>query len=326
MRKPYYLESRDTWMVWLNGHQEKLGKGITEQEAYARFEELREFRGTLRPTSLVTVLFEAFLDDVQVNNAKATYDWYNNFLSSFAKRHGNLSLVEVAPFHVTEWANREFKNDSPSTRHGAMRAVQRPFNWAAEQNLIPHSPIAKLKKPTPNRREKIIPPKLWQEIMATEKAVCWRDFLTFMRETGCRVQEVRILEAVHFDEEHQRFILPPSQAKGKKVPRVIYTTETALEIVRRRVTEFPEGPIFRSTRGKPLTRNAIRCRFRRYGTGLCATLLRHTYVTEGLIAGVDSVSMAVLVGHSDPSMIAKHYQHLAENPQYMKQLAKRVRS
>jgi len=91
VRKPYYLESRDTWMVWLNGRQEKLGKGISEQEAYDRFDELREFRGKLRPTSLVTALFEAFLDDVQVNNAKATDEWYTRFLSSFAKRHGKLS-------------------------------------------------------------------------------------------------------------------------------------------------------------------------------------------------------------------------------------------
>jgi hypothetical protein len=28
VRKPYYLENRDTWMVWLNGRQEKLGKDM----------------------------------------------------------------------------------------------------------------------------------------------------------------------------------------------------------------------------------------------------------------------------------------------------------
>jgi integrase len=107
---------------------------------------------------------------------------------------------------------------------------------------------------------------------------------------------------------------------------VIYLTEAALEIAQRRIKDYPSGALFRNSRAKPLARNAIRCRFRRYGKGLCATLLRHTFVTEGLIAGIDSVSMAVLCGHSDPSMVAKQYQHLAENPKYLKELLKKVRT
>ena len=326
MRKPYYLENRDTWMVWLNGRQEKLGKGISEEEAYERFEELKGFRGKLRPNSLVNALFEKFLDDLKINGSPATYDWYRHFLSSFGRRNQSLAVTEITPHDVKEWANKEFGKSSASTRHGAIRAVQRAFNWAVEEELIPYSPVAKIKKPTPNTRDKIVSPKLWGEIMEKEKAIPWRDFLIFMRETGCRVMEARILEASHFDEEHHRFVLPAKQSKGKKTPRVIYVTDVAAEIVQRRIKEFPEGPIFRNTRGKPLTRNSIRCRFRRSGNGLCATLLRHTFVTEGLIAGVDSVSMAVLVGHSDPTTLAKTYQHLAQNPEYMQSLAKKVRS
>ena len=34
MRKPLYREARDTWFVWVDGKQEKLGKGISEQEAW----------------------------------------------------------------------------------------------------------------------------------------------------------------------------------------------------------------------------------------------------------------------------------------------------
>lgn len=326
MRKPYYLKNRDTWMVWLNGRQERLGKGITEDEAYQRFEELREFKGTLRPTSLVVVLFDAFLEDLHVNNARTTYEWYKHFLASFGKRHTNLLISELAPFHVTEWANKVFGTDSSSTRHGAIRAVQRAFNWAVDQKLISHSPVGRIKKPTPARRETIIPPKQFADILEKETTECWRDFLNFMRETGCRVQEIRILEASHLDEQNQRFILPANQAKGKKIPRVIYMSDAAAEIAQRRMKEFSEGPIFRNARGKPLTRNAIRCRFRRYGDGLCATLLRHTFVTEGLVNGVDSVSMAALCGHADPSQVAKTYQHVAQNPKYMKDLLKKVRT
>ena len=58
-----------------------------------------------------------------------------------------------------------------------------------------------IKKPTPARRETIIPPKQFAEILEKETTECWRDFLNFMRETGCRVQEIRILEASHLDEQ-----------------------------------------------------------------------------------------------------------------------------
>jgi hypothetical protein len=82
VRKPYYLKSRNTWMVWLNGRQERLGKGITEDEAYRKYEELRHFRGALRPTSRVVSLFDSFLEDLHVNNATSTYEWYKHFLTS----------------------------------------------------------------------------------------------------------------------------------------------------------------------------------------------------------------------------------------------------
>ncbi|MBM3982038.1 MAG: hypothetical protein FJ304_17600 [Planctomycetes bacterium] len=46
--------------------------------------------------------------------------------------------------------------------------------------------------------------------------------LAFCWETGCRVQELRLLAAEHYKAERGRFELPPSQAKGKKRWRLIY--------------------------------------------------------------------------------------------------------
>jgi integrase len=323
VRKPYYLEKRDTWMVWLNGKQEKLGRGLTEEQAWDKYRELQGFRGTLRPASPILLVFEAFLEDVKVNQAPGTYDWYNNFLSAFTRCHRTLLLSDLAPHHVTRWANKHFPNDS--TRHGAMRAVQRALNWAVDQKLIAISPIAKLKKPTPNRREKLISPDLWKKIMKGEPIKRWRDFFNFMRETGCRVQEARIIEASQFDPKHNRFVIPANKAKGKKVPRVIYCNPEALKIIKRKMVEHPDGALFRSRTGKPLTRNAIRCRFRKYGDGLCATLIRHTFITEALIKGHDCVSVAALCGH-DPATLAKTYQKLSQNPRYLGDLAKKVRA
>lgn len=52
--------------------------------------------------------------------------------------------------------------------------------------------------------------------------------------------------------------------------------------------------------------------------------LRHSWATRALQSGLDGLTVAVLMGHSDPSTLAKVYQHLAHNPQHMLSLAKRA--
>ena len=51
---------------------------------------------------------------------------------------------------------------------------------------------------------------------------------------------------------------------------------------------------------------------------------RHSFATHALERGVDSVTVAVLMGHSDPSMLAKVYQHLTQNPKFLLEQAKRA--
>jgi integrase len=45
--------------------------------------------------------------------------------------------------------------------------------------------------------------------------------------------------------------------------------------------------------------------------------LRHSWATNALQSGVDSLTVAILMGHQDPSMLAKVYQHLGHNPEHM---------
>jgi len=52
--------------------------------------------------------------------------------------------------------------------------------------------------------------------------------------------------------------------------------------------------------------------------------LRHTWATRALQNGLDGLTVAVLMGHSDPSTLARVYQHLAHNPQHLLEQAKRA--
>ncbi len=52
--------------------------------------------------------------------------------------------------------------------------------------------------------------------------------------------------------------------------------------------------------------------------------LRHSWATNALKSGVDPLTVAILMGHKDPSMLARVYQHLSHSPDHMLDQAKRA--
>jgi len=52
--------------------------------------------------------------------------------------------------------------------------------------------------------------------------------------------------------------------------------------------------------------------------------LRHSWATQALFKGVDPLTVAILMGHEDPSMLSRVYQHLALNPKHMLAEAERA--
>ena len=52
--------------------------------------------------------------------------------------------------------------------------------------------------------------------------------------------------------------------------------------------------------------------------------LRHAWATRALESGLDGLTVAILMGHSDPSTLARVYQHLSHNPEHMLAQAQRA--
>lgn len=52
--------------------------------------------------------------------------------------------------------------------------------------------------------------------------------------------------------------------------------------------------------------------------------LRHSWATNALQRGVDPLTVAILMGHKDPSTLARTYQHLSHNPAHMLKQAHRA--
>jgi hypothetical protein len=56
----------------------------------------------------------------------------------------------------------------------------------------------------------------------------------------------------------------------------------------------------------------------------CMYNFRHSWLDRMLKAGVDALTCAILLGHRDPSMVARTYQHLSQSPDYLRAALKRV--
>ena len=52
--------------------------------------------------------------------------------------------------------------------------------------------------------------------------------------------------------------------------------------------------------------------------------IRHSWATRALKSGLDGLTVAILMGHSDPSTLARVYQHLAHDPKHLLDQAKRA--
>jgi integrase len=63
---------------------------------------------------------------------------------------------------------------------------------------------------------------------------------------------------------------------------------------------------------------------RRYGKKYCFYNLRHSWATRALRRGVDPLTVAILMGHADPSTLTKVYQHLAHDPDFMAKAARKA--
>jgi integrase len=83
-----------------------------------------------------------------------------------------------------------------------------------------------------------------------------------------------------------------------------------------------EGGVERQKTDAELREEAIlKCR-KKMACGLapkfCLYHFRHSWLDRMLKKGVDVLTCAILLGHRDPSMIARTYQHLSQSPDYLR--------
>lgn len=211
------------------------------------------------PETPAVVILDAFLDWCQRNKASRTYDWYRENIQRFAVAlPKGLAVSDLKPYHLTR-AMEPYPDWANNTKHDFIGAVKRAFNWAVNEELIDRNPLGRVKKPAREARESAVSAAEYARVIEAVSSPHFRTLIELSWETGARVQELRKIEACHFD--GAKIVFPPKQAKGKKYHRVIYLTPRAREIIERLAVERPEGAIVVNSDGNPWTKDSINCAF-----------------------------------------------------------------
>jgi integrase len=334
-RKPYFRTSDGWWVSRFRGAYVKLAKGPdNEAAAHQRFHELMALEALGAPPesphASSSALLEAFLDWSQRHNEASTYDLYRVFLQSFCDLHGAVPVRDLKPYHVTRWLDGH-PGWGPSTRRGAVTAVKRALNWAADEGLIPANPLKQVKKPPARRRDRVLTPAERKAVAAAPRDEAFRLFVFALEQTGCRPGEVAAVTAAQVDLQAGTWTFRRHKTVKKTgKPRVVYLTPAMVELSRRLAAKRPAGPLFVNSRGRPWSRNAVRCRFRRLrrklglAPGVVAYAYRHTFATTGLERGVPLATMAELLGHTSTTMVSEHYGHLDQQAAHLREAARRA--
>lgn len=128
--KPWYRKSRGAWFVTLHGKQVKLAG--TKQEALDQYRKLiadppKAEQPKDAPKDYVVGIIQRFMRDVRAERASDTIEWSRYRLQRFidylvAQELDGLTVGELGPHHVREWANSDSRLSSGSKRN-LIRAV-----------------------------------------------------------------------------------------------------------------------------------------------------------------------------------------------------------
>jgi len=252
--RPWWRKDKKCWAVYIDGRRHNLGKD--RDAAFQKFHDLmaNPRKRVIRSDSVVAVI-DLFLEWVSKHRAADTYEWYRQRLQAFAEHvDGSLTTRDLRPFHVQEFIDS--MPHASGTKRNYVRAVKRAMKWAKQQGYIDENRIAEMTKPKGGRRELVVSDAEWQLVLNLVRNDALRDLLIVTWETGCRPQESLRVEARHVDTVNQRWVFPESESKTDET-RIVYLTDKALAISGRLMRRYPSGPLFRNTRGKPWTTDAV---------------------------------------------------------------------
>lgn len=319
--KPYWKKSHQAFYANINGKPVRLA--VDEKEAFERYHQLMAGQLDIGPDPMFLELCADFLAYIKPRVAERTHEFYKEPLEEFYKFIGTMRVSKLKPYHVERWVAKKYPNtNNGSTIRNTIRPIQRVLNWARKSGRIARSPLEGMEVPAESVRDIDITPKQFKQVLKAIKDEPFRDFVTILRETGCRVKEARLVEAKHFDRDNRCWTFPVVESKGKRDNRVVLLNDKAFAITKRWADRFPKGPIFRNMHHTPWDKDLLghRCRRlqKKLGFRLTPGIIRHVFATDAIERGVDIITIAALMGHKSLKMLQRVYSKVHKRSDHLR--------
>lgn len=338
--QPWYRTQTDTWMVQIGGHRHALAKGKkNRQTAYQAFHDLMaQWAKNPAPTSAeptVASVIETYLEFAATELASKTYSLRQRYLQDFCEADGWRLVRDCLPFHLTAWLKQKKSWHSDWTLHTVVQAIQRPFNWAVRQRLIPSNPFLGVTHRPGAPRRPITDDEFQALLRASNGRTTkhrpspgarFRQVLIFLRFTGCRPGElcgltwsdVKLGEGVIVLQHHKT-----SHTQRTPRPRIVELEPVVVKLLTQIQSRQESAThVFVTYRKTAWNKDSLNLRVRRMrkvaGIPQDAKLygIRHRFGTRAIVNGVDLKTLSVLMGHTTTRM-TEHYVHLAGQRQHL---------
>ncbi len=263
-------------------------------------------------------LCEKYLMWSEKHQAPNTTALYKVHLNAYIKRmNADMFAEEMKPLHVEDYIGTH-PEWSDTYKNTIVGALNRPFNWGVDNGFIEKNPIRKAKRPAAESRKTYATPDDVEALLALlHPADPLRDFIICQWHMYARPQEIRHIEARHVNLAIKQIAFPKKESKGKKRERCLLILKDAYPIIERLLLLYPEGKLFRNSRGEPWTKEALCSRLRKLSLLMKKDItlydLRHGIISASLEKGVGVYDIAAASGHMNASMIDSRYSHVHQN-------------
>jgi integrase len=224
---------------------------------------------------------------------------------------GSIALRQLSSIDVNRWIAHQLRSSAPGTVKRQFNTLRAILNDAVRSGLIEKSPCRNADpiRGAVARQRFLTIEELVSLLAIAEKEAGWlSDFILWAVHSGMRKGEVQALLWSDIRElGSDRLIVQIRNSKSGQ-PRTITSTRTMRGIVERQKSRRIHG----DERVFPVSKMTLRRRWeaarRRAGLGdVTIHDLRRTHSTHAAISGVDLRTLAARIGHTDLTMLQKHY-------------------
>lgn len=266
------------------------------------------------------IVLDLYMQDLERRHGSAkTLKEYKKYYQEFCDANPGLTVGQFKPIHLLRFFDAH-SGWSDGMRNYIGTAFQSALNWAAgaDGSLISKNPLKGMRMPQGRSRgaQALVSDDDHRKLLEVVPEDL-RQVLTVLRAVGCRPSAVYRVTAAEFYPDQGVWRFEASSHKtGKKTrkPLVVPLPDHVVTLCSKLVSQFPEGPLFRTARGGTWDAQKLANRIawykNRHKLNVIAYGYRHTVATELLEAGVEDAKVAAILGHKNTAMIYRHYGHL----------------